>query len=63
MKKVISAHLKEIIQFDSQKEVDKYLEKQHNDYIVVSNIELDGKIILTILKRYGNVALLNERQV
>lgn len=61
MKKVLFAHLKEIIQFDSEKEVNDYLEKQNSKYKVLSVEQKDGHFILTILKAYNRTPMLDER--
>lgn len=63
MKKVLAACLKEIIQFDSLKELEAYLSKQREGtYRVIDKRELfpGGQAVLTINKAYNNVKLIEE---
>lgn len=62
VKKVLFAHLKEIIQFDSENEVNDYLEKQNSKYKVLSVEQKDGHFILTILKAYNRTTMLDEKE-
>lgn len=62
MKKVLAACLKEIIQFDSMKELEAYLDKLRGGYRVLEKKELfpGGQAILTINKAYNSVKLIEE---
>lgn len=62
MKKVLAACLKEIIQFDSMKELEAYLNKLRGCYKVLEKKELfpGGQAILTINKAYNKVKLIEE---
>lgn len=61
MKKVLAATLREVIQFNSKKEVDDYIQKQRSEYRIVNMTTVqDEKIILTIDKSYNNTPLIED---
>ena len=64
MKKVLAACLKEVIQFDSVKEMYVYIGKLRERKIphtCISHTETaDGKVVLTINKAYNNVPLIED---
>lgn len=62
MKKVLFAHLKQIIQFDSEHEVNRYLATMHTPYKVLGVEKVDDHFILTILKAYNRTPLLDEKE-
>lgn len=62
MKKVLFAHLKEIIQFDSEYELNYYVATQRSECKVLSVEQKDGHFILTILKAYNRTPMLDEKE-
>lgn len=58
MKKVVSAAIYQIIQFDDEQEFENYilkLQQNHQEFILESKIKLsDDKIVIKIMKQYNN---------
>ena len=58
MKKVVSAAIYQIIQFDNEEEFQNYISKlqqNHQKYILVQKIKHpDGKVEIKIMKQYNN---------
>lgn len=59
-KKVLFAHTKEIVQFDSKEEAKSYFKKQIFSYKLLKKEEKDGKIIITFIKAYNKATMLDE---
>lgn len=58
MKKVVSAAIYQVIQFDNEQEFENYilkLQQNHQEFILESKIKLsDDKIVIKIMKQYNN---------
>jgi hypothetical protein len=58
LKKVISAHIDQVLQFDSENELDKFIEglesKKQQYQVVWKNALGGGKVIMRIKKQYNN---------
>ena len=58
MKKVVSAAIYQVIQFDDEKEFEEYilkLQRNHQEYILESKTKYpDGKVEIKIMKQYNN---------
>ena len=58
MKKVVSAAIYQIIQFDDEQEFENYilkLQQNHQEFILESKIKHpDGKVEIKIMKQYNN---------
>ncbi len=59
-KKVLFAHTKEIIQFDSDEEAKAYLDKQIFPYKLLNKKSENGKVIITFIKAYNKAPMLDE---
>lgn len=59
-KKVLFAHTKEIIQFDSEEEIQEYLDKQIFPCKLLDKKKLNGKFVITFIKAYNKTPLLEE---
>lgn len=58
MKKVISAAIYQMIQFDNEKEFEDYiskLQRNNQEFILKEKVkETDGKVTIKIMKQYNN---------
>lgn len=59
-KKVLFAHTKEIIQFDSEEEIKEYLDKQIFQYKLLNKKKVNGKFVITFIKAYNKAPMLDE---